>query len=381
MRHQKVILLHFSVQQIWKIRPVLHAQQTGERVLSHGRKWDFRAIRLTHSDSLTTGYLLTYGYRHEPYGIRARILNPECTDYQTSKEIILRDDGGNSDIGYTWPVMLDKKRVLVVYYFNINRRAQAYCRNNTGNSIKKSEMIYQIFRVGKIYPTLIFLSVCILLNRCKSVSDDPVTIGNTYFEYAVSADGKNIHFIDKTTGIDYLDKKSNEASSFIRMGGKQFNASSVSVSGRKMRIEFGGTDVTATIRIKKGRDRITFTVTGISGNPESFTFLNVPLTLEGMPDEPFAACVLSMNLFTHVRQLPALQTHLWATCYSRFGFVGAEITLLGVPQENILPVIRDVMSKAKDVPFSDKGGAWALYAERGIWLIPDEFRNSYGRER
>jgi len=64
--------------------------------------------------------LLTYGYRHEPYGIRARILNPECTDYQTSGEIILRDDGGNSDIGYTWPVMLDKKRVLVVYYFNIN---------------------------------------------------------------------------------------------------------------------------------------------------------------------------------------------------------------------------------------------------------------------
>ena len=63
--------------------------------------------------------LLTYGYRHEPYGIRARILNPECTDYETSGEIILRDDGGNSDIGYTWPVMLDKKRVLVVYYFNI----------------------------------------------------------------------------------------------------------------------------------------------------------------------------------------------------------------------------------------------------------------------
>jgi len=63
--------------------------------------------------------LLTYGYRHKPFGIRARILNPECTDYLTSEEIILRDDGGNSDIGYTWPVMLDKKRVLVVYYFNI----------------------------------------------------------------------------------------------------------------------------------------------------------------------------------------------------------------------------------------------------------------------
>ncbi len=64
--------------------------------------------------------LLTYGYRHEPYGIRARILDPECTNYKTAPEIILRDDGGNSDIGYTWPVMTDEKHVLVTYYFNKN---------------------------------------------------------------------------------------------------------------------------------------------------------------------------------------------------------------------------------------------------------------------
>ena len=62
--------------------------------------------------------LLTYGYRHVPFGIRARILNAECTDFKTAPEIILRDDGGNSDIGYTWPVMIDKNRVLVTYYFN-----------------------------------------------------------------------------------------------------------------------------------------------------------------------------------------------------------------------------------------------------------------------
>lgn len=62
--------------------------------------------------------LLTYGYRHAPYGIRARILNAECTNYATSEEFILREDGGGFDIGYTWPVQLDKNRVLVIYYFN-----------------------------------------------------------------------------------------------------------------------------------------------------------------------------------------------------------------------------------------------------------------------
>lgn len=62
--------------------------------------------------------LLTYGYRHKPYGIRARILNAECTDFKTAPEIILRDDGDNGDLGYTWSVQLNKNRVLIVYYFN-----------------------------------------------------------------------------------------------------------------------------------------------------------------------------------------------------------------------------------------------------------------------
>jgi hypothetical protein len=63
--------------------------------------------------------LLTYGYRHFPFGIRARVLNAECTDFKETPEIVLRDDGGNGDIGYPWPVLLDRNRILVTYYFNI----------------------------------------------------------------------------------------------------------------------------------------------------------------------------------------------------------------------------------------------------------------------
>lgn len=63
--------------------------------------------------------LLTYGYRHAPLGIRARILNAECTDFATAPEIVLRDDGGTTDLGYPWSVVLDAKHVLVTYYFNV----------------------------------------------------------------------------------------------------------------------------------------------------------------------------------------------------------------------------------------------------------------------
>jgi sialidase-1 len=65
--------------------------------------------------------LLVYGYRHKPFGIRARILNAECTDFATAKEIVLREDGGSYDIGYPWAVQLNDKQVLVTYYFNIDQ--------------------------------------------------------------------------------------------------------------------------------------------------------------------------------------------------------------------------------------------------------------------
>ncbi len=73
----------------------------------------FHALRLPDNR-----VLLTYGYRHAPYGIRARILNAECTDWATAPELVLRSDGGGTDLGYPWSVMIDDHHVLVTYYFN-----------------------------------------------------------------------------------------------------------------------------------------------------------------------------------------------------------------------------------------------------------------------
>ena len=62
--------------------------------------------------------LLVYGYRHAPFGLRARVLDRECTNAAFAEEIVLRDDGGNGDLGYPWATMVSKNRALVVYYFN-----------------------------------------------------------------------------------------------------------------------------------------------------------------------------------------------------------------------------------------------------------------------
>ena len=56
--------------------------------------------------------LLVYGYRHEPYGIRARLLDPEGRDF-SGPELVLRTDGGSGDLGYPWACQLADGRVLL----------------------------------------------------------------------------------------------------------------------------------------------------------------------------------------------------------------------------------------------------------------------------
>ncbi len=193
----------------------------------------------------------------------------------------------------------------------------------------------------------------------------PIFIENNHFKYEIAKDGRNLQFRDKATGVDYLYADSVSYCASIMQGGKEHHVTSVSFKNDLLFLDFGNSGVTAEIRIEKANDHITMDVVSVIGTVESLTFINVPLKLEGMPYEPFAACVLSMNLFTHVRQLPALQTHLWASCYQRFGLKGAKIVLLGVPQKDILPVIRDVMERAEDIPHSTAGGAWAQMQKEG----------------
>jgi hypothetical protein len=216
-----------------------------------------------------------------------------------------------------------------------------------------------------VYKIFIILYVITSLTGCSSDTGKIITIENENFSYEVGIDGLNLSFTDKKSGTDYLFSDTVSYCAYIVKNKKIHNVTSFRRKGKQLFYNFNDAGVTAVVRLKTGSDRIVMKVEEITGNAESLTFVNVPLKLEGMPYEPFAACVLSMNLHTNVRQLPALQTHLWASCYSRFGMEGAEITLLGVPQKNILPVIRDVMTHAKDVPFSDMGGAWAQLVKDG----------------
>ena len=68
--------------------------------------------------------VMVYGWRHEPYGIRARISSDEGQTW--TAETILRDDGRNWDLGYPRTVQRADGNLLTAYYFNDNSQPERY---------------------------------------------------------------------------------------------------------------------------------------------------------------------------------------------------------------------------------------------------------------
>ncbi len=66
--------------------------------------------------------VLSYGYRHPPYGILAVISNDEGLTWNTDNVIVLRNDGAGYDLGYPRSLQLDDGTILTVYYFTDDQR-------------------------------------------------------------------------------------------------------------------------------------------------------------------------------------------------------------------------------------------------------------------
>ena len=60
---------------------------------------------------------LAYGYRAEPYSIRAKLSSDGGRTW--GEDIALRDDGGSRDVGYPRMVQRPDGKVVVLYYFNL----------------------------------------------------------------------------------------------------------------------------------------------------------------------------------------------------------------------------------------------------------------------
>lgn len=106
----------------------LHAARSsdGGRTWSEPRREDlwghpFHALRMPSGR-----VLLSYGHRRAPFGVRCRLIDPECRRPDEAQELVLREDGGGFDLGYPHAALLPDGRALVAYYFHEPENGQRY---------------------------------------------------------------------------------------------------------------------------------------------------------------------------------------------------------------------------------------------------------------
>src|SRR5690554_414294 len=212
---------------------------------------------------------------------------------------------------------------------------------------------------------LILFVYLVSITGCTSNSEE-IVFENSYFKYVIDSSGKNLQFTDKQDNENYLNADEISYCASVKLNDTIYSVTGASFENEFLKLTFSETGVTANIEVITHDDHIQFTVKEVTGDPWSMSFINIPLNLDGMTYEPFGACILAMNLNTHVTQLPALQKHMEAACYERLGMAGAEVSMLGLPQDMMLPTIRDIVKNTDAIPFSDQGGAWAQMAKEGF---------------
>lgn len=225
--------------------------------------------------------------------------------------------------------------------------------------------IFSIFSVSCIVISLLTLPLYAL------EPSDGISLENESFLYQIGKDGQNLHFIDKRSGKDYLNRSAGAAFATIRIDKQEYPSSEILLADNLLWVHFVKPDVQVVLRPSIHQYFITLSVVDVKGAAiDELRFLDLSLT-PGEGNDPFAGCALAFNLKTNVVEIPQANTQLRAMCYPRFGMVGAEVAILGCPQSKLRVVMQEAVSQAKELPHSTIGGPWAMDAEisRGSYLF------------
>ena len=213
-------------------------------------------------------------------------------------------------------------------------------------------------------------SGCRQLPSAKPGPAGGIVIENRYVIYAISADGRNERFVDRRTGRNYA--VPNAPCAHVKRDGKDFPATAATFKDGSVALHFANAKAEAVIRITVKNTYFLWEVVSLTGaGVEELVFADVPLTLRGSIEEPFAAAALALNLQTLVPGFPQPVSHLSAACFRRFGFAGAQAALVACPAGELRRMLQEVVSAAPSLPKSPLGGPWAWDAPsaRGSYLF------------
>ncbi len=199
---------------------------------------------------------------------------------------------------------------------------------------------------------------------------DPIPFENERCAWSIAPDATLRRFADRPSGKNYAAAGAPVAR--IRRDGKEYVATEARPNGARVDLTFGDSGVRASLRIRTEPRHFVCTVESVSDQRvDELTFIDLALTLQGGPDEAFAACALARNLQANVAEMPRPVGRLRAMCYPRFGMTGASVAIVACPASELRDALKDAVTGAPDLPHSSIGGPWAMDApiNRGSYLF------------
>lgn len=210
-----------------------------------------------------------------------------------------------------------------------------------------------------------------------ATANDPIAIENDYLRLAIGADGLTVQFLDKATNQDYAKPAVAQPFSSVKRGANVFPATRLTYANGRLDIRYGESIARAVVRVEAQKHYVVFEVLSLEGEGiEELVIADIELKPSETPEEPFVGCALALNLSTNVPEMPKANTRLRAMCYSRFGFQGARVALIGCPRGELRNVMKEVVSASPELPVAPPGqtpigGPWAEDAaiSRGSYLF------------
>jgi len=198
-----------------------------------------------------------------------------------------------------------------------------------------------------------------------------IVLETDYLRYVIGDDGRNVSFLDKETGVEYL---RGETSSHIVSGSTKagrVTPSHAALRGDVVELILGeaGTHVSLAYQCHEGY--IILEVASVEGELEELSFPNLSLSYDAAKSGDFAACALALNLKTYVAELPGRNVAIQAKAFSRFGLAGAKAAIVACPGNRLRATLKEAVLACDEVPHSPLGGPQALDSEgnRGSYLF------------
>ncbi|MCC6142474.1 MAG: hypothetical protein IT368_01585 [Candidatus Hydrogenedentes bacterium] len=219
---------------------------------------------------------------------------------------------------------------------------------------------------------LILIGVC-LVSTCAQAQ---VVLENDFIRIDISADGTVQGFTEKATGTNYLDLAAAGHIATITRGSVVLPATRALMEAGRLTLEFG--EVAAVLRVAPEAASLVLEVESLSDDTiDALVLFDIPLSLAGTLDDPFAATILALDLQTNVGTIPGPNKRLTATAYKRFGIVGATAAIVAAPTAQLRDAMKAVVAHAPELPHHldtsvpPIGGPWALDApiNRGSYLF------------